>query len=216
MKPTFFVSLLLLGGSILTQTHAQLTVFAGPQSTTAQYSIRGADQKTESKYGFTAGVGLKTLIEGPVYFAPQLFYSQKGYKVTFDRQAAPPDSGAKNNNATLHAIELAPLAQINFSKKASYPFLRIGPSFDVNISGRESFDSTNGKLVSHNMKFSFADYGFVTIAVNGQLGFQHKSGFAIFAYYNLGVSSLNNSDYGPNIFHRVAGVALGWKLGRKK
>lgn len=195
---------------------AQLTVFGGPQSTSAGYSINGVKQETESKPGFAAGVGIKTVIEGPVHFAPQLWYSQKGYRVSFNRPSMPPDSGAVNNNATIHALELAPLVQINFSKKANYLFLRLGPSLDFNLSGRERFDSANGKSVSRSMTFSFADYSFVTAALNTQLGFQHKSGLTLFAYYNYGFGSLNNSDYGPKIFHRIAGAALGWKLGKKK
>jgi hypothetical protein len=216
MKTTLRTTAFLLCLLNLSSLRAQLTVFAGPQVTTAKYRIQDVSQKTEHKQGFAAGIGLKSLIEGPVYFSPLLFYTQKGYKVKFNRPAAPPDSGAVNNNATLHAVELAPLIQINFSKGASYPFLRIGPSFDINLSGTETFDSSNGKRKTRDMPFSFGDYGFVTVALNGQVGFQHKNGLSLFAYYNYGVSSLNNADNGPAIFHRVAGVAAGWRFGRKR
>lgn len=216
MKTTFCTLVFLLFSAPFLQLNAQPTLFAGPQLTSAQYSIRGVEQKTDSKIGFSAGVGLKTLIEGPVYFTPQLFYSRKGYKVVFDRPAAPPDSGAVNNNTALHAVELAPLVQVNFSRQPSHVFLRFGPSFEVNVSGSESFDSTNGRRANRKMPFSFSDYSFVTLSVNGQLGYQHQSGLTAFAYYNLGVSSLNNSDFGPSIYHRVAGVAVGYRLGKKR
>lgn len=196
--------------------YSQLTVFAGPQLRWAKYAIRGADQKTESKMGFMAGVGLKTQVEGPVYFAPQLYYSQKGYKVTFDRPAFPPDSAAKNNDVTVHAIELAPLIQVNFSHGASYGFFRVGPAFDVAVSGTEAFDSTGNKRISRNMKFDFGNYSIVTINGNVQLGYQHQSGLVVVAQYSHGMTSLNNADYGPTIFHRLLGISVGWKFGQKR
>jgi hypothetical protein len=194
---------------------AQLTVFAGPQISSAKYTIRGTSQPTENEQGFMGGVGLRSLIEGPVYFSPMLYYSKKGYDVTFNKPAFPPDSAALKNKTSIHTIELAPLVQINFSKKASYLFVRFGPSFDVNLSGTEQFDSTGNKRINRDMVFSFGDYSYVTTSVNAHFGFQHKSGFTIFAHYTHGVGSLNNADYGPGIFHRVAGVSVGWKLGKK-
>ena len=200
----------------LARAHAQLTVFGGPQITSAKYLIRNVEQQTSSKQGFLAGVGLKSLIEGPAYFTPMLFFSQKGYKVSFDRPAYPPDSAAKNNNTTIRAIELAPLVQFNLSKKANYVYLRVGPSADFNISGRESFDSTGNKRITRNMPFDFGGYSYVTLSANVHLGFQHQSGFTAFAFYQYGLSSLNNADYGPEIYHRVGGIALGYKFGKKK
>ena len=208
--------LLLLFCFALLRSGAQLTVFAGPQISTAKYQIGGVDQSTESKTGFNAGVSFKTLLEGPVYFSPAFYYSQKGYKVTFNKAAFPPYSAAKNNNTTIHTIEVAPLAQINFSKGSSYAFVRFGPSADFAISGREAFDSSNNKRISRDMVFSFGDYSYVTLSANIQLGFQHKSGLVIFAQYQHGLTNLNNADYGPTIFHRVAGVSIGYKFGKKR
>lgn len=216
MKSKIYSPLFLLCLFGFLTTDAQLTVFGGPQMTSAQYSIRDAKQKTEYKAGFMGGVGLQTSIEGQVYFSPMIFFSRKGYDVTFDKPAFPPDSGAVNNSTSINTIELAPLIQINFSNKPGYVFLRLGPSFDFNLSGNETFDSTGGKRISQDMKFSFGDYSHATVSMNAQTGFQHSSGFTAFLFVNFGVSSLNNADFGPTIFHRVGGVALGWKLGRKR
>jgi hypothetical protein len=211
-------SLLLLGFCLsnLTETKAQFTIFAGPQISSAKYSIRGVKQSTEYKQGLMAGVEFKTLFEGPLYFAPSLSFTRKGYKVKFDRPAFPPDSAALNNNVSLSTIELAPLFQINFSKKATYTFIRFGPAFDFNLSGKEEFDTTGNKRVSRNMVFSFGDYSYATISLNAQIGYQHESGFTVFAQYVYGISSLNNADLGPQIFHRAAGIAIGWTLGKKR
>jgi len=216
MKTTLRIALALFCTITLLQSNAQLTVFGGVQQTSALYNIRGVNQATEAKQGFIAGVGLKTLIEGPAYFSPMLFYSQKGYKVTFDRKAYPPDTGAKNNNTTIHTLELAPLIQFNFSKKPSYVFLRIGPSIDASLSGTESFDSTNGKHITQKMFFDFGAYGYAAASAVVHLGFQHQSGFTAFAYYQYGLSNFNNADFGPEIFHRIGGIAIGWKFGSKR
>lgn len=195
---------------------SQLTIFGGPQTTSVDYSIRGVNQSAEYKQGFIAGAGLKTLIEGPAFFSPMLYFSRKGYKVSFNERAFPPDSGALNNNTSINTIELAPLIQINLSKQPSYLFLRFGPSFDFNLSGREVFDTASNKKIDREMVFSFGDYSHATILLNAHLGFQHKSGLTIFTHYSHGLSSLNNADLGPSIFHRVAGVSLGWKFGKKR
>lgn len=216
MKPIFAAIIFHLLIICSYSSTAQVTIFAGPQMTSADYSIREARQETGYKTGFMGGLGIKTLIEGPVYFSPMLFFSRKGYDVTFDRPAFPPDSGAVNNSTTINTIELAPLIQFNFSKKENYLFLRLGPSFDFNLSGSEAFDSTSGKRINRAMKFSFGDYSHATISMNAQSGFQHRSGFTAFVFINVGFSSLNNADFGPKIFHRVGGVAVGWRLGRKR
>jgi len=216
MKSRISLLLLVLSFCSLATLNAQLTIFGGAQMTSAQYSIRDVDQKTSYKTGFMGGLSLKTLIEGPVYFAPMLYFSRKGYDVVFDRPNFPPDSGAVNNNTVINTVELAPLIQINFSKKASYAFLRLGPSFDFNLSGREVFDSTSGKRISRNMRFTFSDYSHATVSMNAHTGFQHKSGFTFFAFFSLGVSSLNNADFGPKIYHRIGGIAAGWTLGKKR
>src|SRR5215210_2347361 len=96
-------------------SQAQVRVFAGPQLTTAKYHIRNGKQDSEFKQGFMAGIGLTTLVEGPLYFAPSLYYSKKGYKVTFNRAAVPPGLDAKNNNTSINTIAFAPLLQFNLS-----------------------------------------------------------------------------------------------------
>ena len=216
MKQGICLLPLIFGLLSVTKSKAQLTVFAGPQVTSAKYTIRGAEQPTEFKQGFIAGVRLEAFLEGPVYFSPMLSFTKKGYKVSFDEPAFPPDSGALNNNTSLYTLELAPLVQFNLSKKSSYLFLRVGPAFDFNLSGKEQFDSIGNKRIERDMIFSFANYSHATISLNGQLGYQHASGFSIFAQYVYGLSSLNNADFGPTIAHRAVGIAIGWRLGKKE
>lgn len=214
MKKHFSFSLLLVIITGIAQ--AQFSIFGGPQSTSAKYSIQNAGQSTTQKQGFIAGVGLTTLIEGPLYFFPSLYYSKKGYEVTFNPPAYLPDSArAKNNNTSIHTIALSPLFQLNFTKSRNHLFFRFGPAMDFAISGREMFDSTNNKRIERDMKFDFANYSFATISGNLHLGFQHKSGFTLFAFYEHGLTSLNNSDGGPTILHRILGASVGWKIGKR-
>jgi len=193
-------------------SQAQFRIFAGPQMSSANFSIRNAKQSTEFKQGFMAGIGLTNAVEGPLYFSPSLYFSQKGYKVSFDRPVFPPDSAARNNNTTINALCFAPLLQLNFSKGKSHLFVRFGPAIDFALSGKEIFDTAAGKQVNRSMEFSSVGYSPATAYANVHLGFEHKSGFSIFANYEHGLSNLNNADLGPMILHRVVGLALGWKF----
>ena len=196
-------------------SQAQVSLFAGPQLTTAKYHIRNGKQDSEFKQGFMAGIRLTTLVEGPLYFSPSLYYSKKGYKVTFNRGAYPPGPDAQNNNTSIHTIALAPLLQFNLSKEKTHLFVRFGPGIDINLSGSESFDSTGNKHIDRSMLFGSTGYSPATAFANLHVGFQHRNGLSVFAHYEHGLSNLNNADLGPMILQRVVGVSLGWRLGRK-
>lgn len=213
IHPAWLLSLVLLFFCI--SSKAQFRIFAGPQMTSANYQIRNAKQEVDSKLGFMAGVGLTNQVEGQLYFAPSLYYSQKGYKVAFNRRVAPPDKEASNNNTTIHTINFALQLQWNFSSNKSHVSFRLGPSIDVAISGREIFDSTGGKQVDRSMRFGSLGYSPATAAANVQLGYEHESGLTVYAHYEHGLSSLNNADFGPIILQRIVGLSVGWKLGKK-
>lgn len=154
---------------------------------------------------------MTTLVEGPLFFAPSLSFSRKGYKVTYDRPAFPPDGKATNNNVSLNTMALSPLVQLNLSNSENLFFLRFGPAIEVALSGQETFHTSDGKTVERSMTFSSTAYCRTTIFGAFQLGLQHKSGLGLFAFYEHGLSSLNNADFGPVIKHRVGGLALEWR-----
>lgn len=196
-------------------SQAQVSLFAGPQLTTAKYHIRNAKQEQELKPGFMAGIRLTTQVEGPLYFAPSLYFSQKGYKVSFNQSAVLPDSAARNNNTTIQTLALAPLLQFNLSRLKNHFFIRFGPAVEINLSGHETFDSAAGKTVSRQMVFGSLGYSPATAYANVHFGYAHKSGLSVFAHYEHGLSNFNNADFGPMILHRVLGVSVEWRLGRK-
>jgi len=209
----FFTLLLTLGAG----AQNQIGIFAGPQATTARYTIKEEKQKTSMKYGFQLGGVMKVPFDNQLFFAPTVFYSMKGYKVDFTRFAFPPDVDAKDNDVTVHTFEVAPLLQVDFSKDPSHFFIKFGPSLDVQLFGKESFHLiSTGATVNRNMKFSFGDYGYASMNGIGQFGYESSNGFSIFAQYSFGIGSISNADDGPKIYHRVFGISVGKYLNRKK
>lgn len=191
-------------------------IFAGPQSSSARYVIRDKKQQTDNKYGFQLGVGLTTQWESGLYFAPRIFYSMKGYKVKLGRSSIIPDSLAIDNDVSMHSFEIAALLQYNFSGEDSHFFLRFGPSIDIQLYGKENFNKSNGESVNRKMKFGYADYGRYGANIHLHAGYQTAGGLMIYAQYGLGIGSIVNTDNGPVVTHRVAGISLGYHFNRKK
>jgi hypothetical protein len=211
-----FLSVLTLLLTLSVNSQVEFGVFAGPQATSARYDIQGVKQKMDNKYGFQLGGIMKVPFESRLYFAPAIFYSMKGYKVTFSKYAFPPDPAAIDNDVVLHNVETAALLQYDFSDKPGHLFIRFGPSIETQLIGKEKFNKLTGEKISRNMKFSFADYGRFGANLLGHFGYETSSGFTIFAHYTFGVGSVSNTDGGPSIRHRAVGISIGKYFARKK
>ena len=199
---------------------AEFGVFAGGQTTWASYStpeinLGKTQQETEMKYGFQLGGMMRVQAEKRLYFSPAAFYSLKGFKVTLTRPSLPPDSTAVDNDVTLHTFEIAPLLQYNFSDNPGHFFIKAGPSFDIQFSGKEKFNTNTGSTVSRKMKFSFGDYGYLGANLLLHLGYETAGGLVIFGHYTHGIGSIVNADTGPRILHRAAGISIGKYFNRK-
>ena len=188
--------------------------FAGGQVSSAHYVIRDSKQPADRKRGLMGGMALKVPFDNQLYFFPSVFYSRKGYKVKLEQPSFPPSELAVNNETELQTVEIAPLLQLDLSKKENHLFLRFGPSIDIAFSGREKFDTLNSTggfgTVDRPMKFAFTEYGRFTAQANLHLGYETKKGLLFFAFYQHGLGSLNNADNGPRILHRIAGLSIGW------
>ena len=215
MKLLFFISVTLLINTI-TGAQSQFSFFAGPQASTAHYAVQGEKQSTDYKIGFRIGIGWKIPFENHLYFAPEIFYSLKGYKVSFTQYAYPPDVTASDNNTMIHCGELAALLQIDLGKKTNHCFIKFGPSLDFQLFGNEKFHLLNNSYVSRQMKYGYAEYGHYAANAIGQFGYESANGFLISAQYSFGLTNLSNVDDGPSIRHRVIGISLGKYLQRKK
>jgi Outer membrane protein beta-barrel domain len=215
MKKTSLLPLLLLF-TIASHSQSLFGIFAGPQATTAKYTIADVKQPTEYKFGFHAGVGWKIPFDNNLYFSPAAFYSLKGYKVKFNNYSTPPDIKATDNNTTIHTFELAFLLQYDLGKKPNHFFIKAGPSLDFQLKGKERFNLNTGDRVSRNMIYGFADYGHFLANMIVQPGFETKNGIVISAMFSPGIISLNNADGGPQILHRVYGLSIGKYFNKKK
>lgn len=199
--------------SLFASAQVHLAFYAGPQLTSADYTINTIKQPAENKLGVMAGIGAKVEVENRFYFFPAIYYSLRGYKVTLKNPSYPPTELAKNNNTTIHSIQIAPLFQFDLSRKPSYFFIRFGPSINIAVYAKEKFDTAIGApSIERKMKFAFTDYGAITASANVHLGYQDKNGLMIFLQYEYGIGSMNNADYGPIILHRIVGISVGWLL----
>jgi hypothetical protein len=202
--------------TFIASSQVEFGIFAGPQATGARYTILNQKQKNVLKYGFQAGVAGKVPFEGRLFFAPEAFYSLKGYKVTLTQFVYPPDINAKDNNTTIHCFELATLLEYDLGAQPAHVFIKAGPSLDFHLFGKETYNLVAGGSVSRKMPFSNEDYGHFSGNMLLQLGYETGNGLMIFAQYTHGMASTNNADYGPKIRHRAYGISIGKYLNRKK
>ncbi|MFM2338038.1 MAG: hypothetical protein RL115_1231 [Bacteroidota bacterium] len=216
MKHLAFFSFVIILATPLT-AQAQFGLYAGAQSNNVNYLIDGTKQDTKMKVGFQVGAQMKLPFENRLFFSPAVTYSYKGYDVTFNKSAVPPDVNALNNSTAYHTVEFSPLLQIDLGKKSAHPFIRFGPSIDLLLAGKETYDLKAGGSNSRKMKFSMSSiYGMFGASLIGQLGVETKSGFSIFAHYNYGIASISNQDGGPRIVHRIFGLSVGKYLKKDK
>ena len=205
----FFLSALTLFFTLAASSQVKFGMFAGGQATSAKYRIDEVKQPTENKFGFQAGALMKVPFEGQLYFAPALFYSMKGYKVTYNKFVFPPDAIAVDNNTTIHTVETAFLLQYDFSSQPGHTFLRVGPTLDFQLFGKEKFKTNTNSVVDRKMKFGYSDYGHYSANMLVQLGYEAENGLMIFWQYTYGLGSINNADGGPRIRHRGFGLSVG-------
>lgn len=195
---------------------SEFGIFAGPQATAARYTILNEKQKNDFKYSFHAGVCMKVPFDVNLFFAPEAFYSMKGYRVKFTQFVYPPGTEAKDNNTSIHTFELAALLQYDFGKNPAHFYIKAGPSLDFQLFGKEKFNTATGS-VNRKMKFSTdGDYGHFGANLLGQFGYETGSGLFVSLQYTHGAASINNEDGGPKIRHRVYGFTIGKYLNRKK
>ena len=202
-------------------SQVEFNIFAGPQATTAHYYIETSNvekikQETKMKAGFQAGIGMKVPFDNQLFFAPAVFYSMKGYKVTYNMFSALPDVNAKDNNTTIHTFEMAALLQFDFNTNPSHFFIKAGPGLDFQLIGKEKFNLIGGGSVDRKMKYSYGDYGHYSGNLHAQFGYETSKGLSIFAHYTHGLGNLSNLDGGPHITHRVFGISFAKSLNRKK
>jgi len=208
---------LILFFSLSALTQVELGVFAGPHASSAGYSTKGVKQSNDFRYGFHIGVECKIPFESQLDFVPAISYKLMGYKVVFTQPSFPPDLLAEDNNTRFHQVDVDISLQYDFSKKSNHLFLKVGPSFNFILSGKEDFNLATGESISRNMKFSTTNnYGRYEVSAVAQFGFEANSGFTIAADYEQGLISMNNEEKGPSIKNYLFGVTFGMFFKSKK
>lgn len=189
-------------------------VHAGVHNHSVNYTIGGTTQPSTAQFGYQFGVNLKVFFEERLFFNPFLLYSLKKYQVRFNRPSYPPSDAAINNDVTMYTIEFAPLLQYDFSYHPSHFFIRFGPSLDVGVGGRETFDLNNNTKQTQNITYSNSQYSRFAASGVIHLGYEINNNFSIFAHYEHGFVNRSNADDGPKIFHRTVGISLGKYFGK--
>ncbi|HEX7844414.1 MAG TPA: porin family protein [Chitinophagaceae bacterium] len=212
----FILSIATLLSFFAANSQVQFGLLAGAQATSADYTIGGKKQETSYKPGGQVGVNFKIPIEGRLSFAPQLFYSMKGYKVKYNRFMYPPDGDAIDNNTTFHNVELALPLQYDFSYSASHWFLRAGPSLDFQLFGREEFTTNSNGKIKRNIPFGYDKYGHYSANAVLHFGYEKSNGFFIYGQYTHGLANISNTDEGPKIRHRAFGISFGKFIKKSK
>jgi Outer membrane protein beta-barrel domain len=198
-------------------SQAEFQIFVGPHISSTNYSIKSVTQPTDSKVGFHVGAGYKITFDGILFFSPSISYAMRGYKVQFNQPSYPPDLLAIDNNTTFHEIDVDPLLQFDLSKKANHPFIKVGPSFNFILWGKESYNLATGESIDRNLKLSTTNnYGRYNASLVGQFGYETSKGLIIYAYYLRGLISMNNEEQGPSIYNSMYGLTLGKFLKSKK
>ena len=216
MKKTLLLAVFTATTSACFAQGVKWGLFAGPQWTTARYTLGpdNAKQSVTGKLGAVAGLGAKADFEGNLYFAPAVQYSLKGYKARFTGVSNPPDPQAKDNDVTMHTFEIAAHLQYDFSKNPGHFFLKAGPNLDIQVYGKEKFTKTNTSVVSRSIPFGFTNYGRFAGGLQAGLGYEAGKKAYIQCIYSHGFGSINNADGGPRIRYRYAFLTLGTYLGK--
>jgi len=189
---------------------------AGPQATSVKYIVDHKKQESSMKPGVNAGLQLKIPLEGRLYFAPSIMYNLRGYKVEYNAPPDMPNPEAIDNNTSFHTVELGFLLQHDFKLEPGHFFIRLGPSLDFALFGREKYNTKTGDLVNREMPFNFAKYGHYLASAVIHFGYEFKNKWYIYGHYNHSLINMNNVDYGDYIGNRAAGISIGYFFRKSK
>ena len=202
--------------SLTAESQVQFGVFTGFQATTANYNVDGIDQETDFKPGFQLGVNMKIPVEGRLSFAPAAYYSLKGYRVTYNRYMYPPSEDATDNNTSFHNFEIAFPLQYDFGYQANHFMIRVGPSLDFQIFGREEFNTTSDGKIKRNIPFGYDKYGHYSANLLFHFGYEMQDNFFIVGQLSYGLANISNTDGGPEIKHQAIGITFGKFIRKSK
>lgn len=202
---TIFLSIISSGQDM---NDIRFGVIFGPTITSVNYRLDAQRQSSTPKIGAVAGIQWRIPWEKNLYFAPEIFYSTKAYKVKFDHPSTLPSS-ALDNDFRIHSIEINPMLQYNVGNL----FLKAGFAFDFHMFGTEHYHDKTGQLYTRNVPLDMNwNYGLVGASLPFELGYQLNDRMTIAFKYDHGIANVSNVDGyagGPKIFHDAFGIQIG-------
>lgn len=164
------------------------------------------DFNTEFKTGFNAGLFVEIPIVSSFAFAPELMFSQKGYKTSGTSLLG----GANEYSVTTNFIELPILAKINASDKFS---IVVGPQVSFLTSTTETFkqgsESYQNTIREENDRLKKSLFGGVI-----GIGLDMTNKVSLHGRYALDFqkNNENGTTETPRYKNQVYQVSLGYKL----
>ncbi len=183
---------------------------AGPHLSNAYVKTPdGNHPPVNSGLGFHAGVEARIPFEKKLYFLPQLQYAYKTFEVEYDTM----DTLSKK--LFLHYLEIPLLLDYEPNPDGRGWTFQFGPSFSIALKGKQNIVSKNGNGDQSDVKFAFNAYGRFEANAVVNLGYRFTNQLAVTAGYSLGMGSIVDDDYGPEIKPRMITMSVHYWLRRK-
>jgi hypothetical protein len=193
--------LLILSSSQLSAQRLLSGYGVGAHVSTASFKDSTDARKTTSfRPGFRAFWMGRVALEGIIYFAPEVGYSMKGFRVKN------PYNGVSEQEIIVHTIEFLALQEYAINDKF---YVKLGPSISAAFAGRDKQLSSTGLRSNAKLGFSFATWGRFEGAITIATGAHFGNGWIAELRMNRGISNNWDGDNGPNIKSRYYGITLG-------
>ncbi|EMR02651.1 porin family protein [Cesiribacter andamanensis] len=148
-----------------THAQAQLGLRAGLTVTTisdgvAASSAVAGDGEEPWKPGLVAGIASSFALSQVVAIAPELTYSQRGYRL----------DGPENIDIRYNYLELPVLGRLLFGQNLLKGYVNLGPTVSYLLSGRRDVAGTTTGAGTSNMEYRVSDSGFSRFELGGAVG----------------------------------------------
>lgn len=195
MKKYLLILVLVISASAAS---AQLRVGfkAGANATTAKVIANdGSRPSVPYSGGFHAGVELKVLLEGQLYFVPQVQYSHKVFAIEYN------NADTSVNTLKMNYLEIPLLFEWKKSFYKSGIFIQAGPSLSLVLNGKEEISGK--EQINKPMKIASTAYGRAEANAVINVGYQFGRNFQFTIGYAYGMGTIVDNDSGPVIKPRM-------------
>lgn len=203
MKKIFILAIgLFVGTAVHAQDRVKFGIKAGVNLSNIIQGDGDNNFDTEVKAGFTGGFTAEVPLIAGLQFTPEVLYSQKGYKLTYDYGTF---------RQTTNFIDIP----ILFSLRLGSAFnIVAGPQVSFLLSTKNSFDDGFGTVEETRVRDD--SDRFKKSLIGGVIGFRYdvNDRFDIHARYALDFNKNNDyeSDYTPQFRNQVYSLGVGVKF----